>query len=103
VLLSPRMSGTNTPLKIYSYLKSGKPVVATRLWTHTQVLDDRIAVLTEPDAHSFAQGILSLLASPEKRRRIADEAGRTASLKYGYGAYCEKLSGVLSAATGKGC
>ena len=28
-LVSPRLSGTNTPLKIYSYLKSGKPVVAT--------------------------------------------------------------------------
>lgn len=103
VLLSPRMSGTNTPLKIYSYLKSGKPVVATRLWTHTQVLDDRIAVLTEPDADSFARGILSLLENPEKRRRIADEAGRTASLKYGYSAYCKKLSGVLAAATGRAC
>src|SRR5262249_37067769 len=41
VLVSPRSRGTNTPLKIYQYLRSGRPIVATRLLTHTQVLDDR--------------------------------------------------------------
>ena len=29
VLVSPRSRGTNTPLKIYQYLRSGKPIVAT--------------------------------------------------------------------------
>ena len=38
VLVSPRSRGTNTPLKIYQYLRSGKAIVATRLLTHTQVL-----------------------------------------------------------------
>ena len=38
ILVSPRIRGTNTPLKIYSYLRSGKPIVATDLLTHTQVL-----------------------------------------------------------------
>ena len=46
VLVSPRSRGTNTPLKIYQYLRSGKPIVATRLLTHTQVLDDETAILT---------------------------------------------------------
>ena len=41
VLVSPRSRGTNTPLKIYQYLRSGKPIVATRLLTHTQVLERR--------------------------------------------------------------
>ena len=39
VLVSPRKSGINTPLKIYSYLRSGRPIVATNLITHTQVLN----------------------------------------------------------------
>ena len=47
VLVSPRSRGTNTPLKIYQYLRSGKPIVATRLLTHTQVLSDDTAILTE--------------------------------------------------------
>ena len=50
VLVSPRSLGTNTPLKIYQYLRSGRPIVATRLLTHTQVLDDEVAILTEPTA-----------------------------------------------------
>lgn len=35
VLVSPRCKGTNTPMKVFSYLESGTPVVATRLPTHT--------------------------------------------------------------------
>src|SRR5262249_55777671 len=46
VLASPRSRGTNTPLKIYQYLRSGKAIVATRLLTHTQVLGDQTAILT---------------------------------------------------------
>src|SRR5262249_8743488 len=40
MLVSPRSRGTNTPLKIYQYLRAGRPIVATRLLTHTQVLSD---------------------------------------------------------------
>jgi glycosyltransferase involved in cell wall biosynthesis len=69
VLVSPRMSGTNTPLKIYSFLKSGKPLVATRLYTHTQVLDDTISVLVEPTPEAMAAGLDFALTDPEARRR----------------------------------
>ncbi len=62
VLVSPRISGTNTPLKIYSYLKSGKPLVATKLWTHTQVLNDDIAILVEPSEEGMAKGIEKALS-----------------------------------------
>ena len=73
VLVSPRSRGTNTPLKIYQYLRSGKPIVATRLLTHTQVLDDDTAILTGVSAAEFADGILSALENPGARggRRTA--------------------------------
>ena len=48
------ITGTNTPLKIYSYLRSGKPIVATNLLTHTQVLTPDIAKLVEPKPGPFA-------------------------------------------------
>lgn len=57
VLVSPRSHGTNIPLKIYAYLKSGVPVVATNLYTHTQTLTPEIAVLVEPRADALAKGI----------------------------------------------
>jgi glycosyltransferase involved in cell wall biosynthesis len=57
VLVSPRIRGTNIPLKIYSYLRSGVPVVATDLYTHTQSLSADIAVLAEPEPGPFADAI----------------------------------------------
>ena len=51
VLVWPRTSGTNTPLKIYSYLRSGRPIVATDLRTHTQVLNSDTALLVPPEAN----------------------------------------------------
>jgi glycosyltransferase involved in cell wall biosynthesis len=59
VLVSPRSLGTNTPLKIYQYLRSGRPIVATRLLTHTQVLNDEVSFLTAATPEGFAAGILA--------------------------------------------
>ena len=57
ILVSPRTRGTNIPLKIYQYLKSGKPVVATRLLTHTQTLTPDITFLPEPEPQAFAKAM----------------------------------------------
>jgi glycosyltransferase involved in cell wall biosynthesis len=90
ILVSPRSRGKNTPLKIYSYLRAGKPIVATRLLTHTQVLDDDIAMLTETDPEAFAEGIVRLLREPEMAARLGDNARRRAEKKYSYEKYLEK-------------
>jgi glycosyltransferase involved in cell wall biosynthesis len=87
VLVSPRSTGTNTPLKIYQYLRSGRPIVATRLLTHTQVLDDEVAVLTSATAEAFGAGILTVLADPARARSIAGQARELATTKYSYEAY----------------
>src|SRR5207248_10815360 len=74
VLVSPRSLGTNTPLKIYQYLRAGRPIVATRLLTHTQVLDDAIAFLTAPTAEGFGAGILAAIGDPERARALGARA-----------------------------
>ena len=76
ILVSPRTKGNNTPMKIYSYLDSGKPVLATRLPTHTQVLDEDISLLVDPDPLSMAAGLQSLLESPELQQQLAQRAQR---------------------------
>lgn len=91
VLVSPRREGTNTPLKIYSYLRSGKPIVATDLITHTQVLNSEIAILTEPNAASFGSGILKALQSPEVAGMV-ERARQVAEEKYSYQEYINKTS-----------
>jgi glycosyltransferase involved in cell wall biosynthesis len=90
VLVSPRSRGTNTPLKIYQYLRSGRPIVATRLRTHTQVLDDETAILTGATPREFAAGILAALADPAASRRIGERARTLAEEKYSYEAYLER-------------
>lgn len=97
VLVSPRLSGTNTPLKIYSFLKLGKPIVATNLWTHTQVLSPRLAVLAEPNPDSLADAIRFALESEEARRR-ARAAKEWADREYTVSRYLERMSRVLDLA-----
>ena len=91
VLVSPRKSGTNTPLKIYSYLRSGKPIVATNLVTHTQVLTPEISVLTEPNAEAFGDGIIQALEDPETSAMV-ERARRVAEEKYSYKEYITKTA-----------
>jgi glycosyltransferase involved in cell wall biosynthesis len=87
LLVSPRSTGTNTPLKIYQYLRSGRAIVATRLLTHTQVLDDTVAILTPPDPAGFAGGILDGLNQPDRARALGAAARELAETKYSYEAY----------------
>jgi glycosyltransferase involved in cell wall biosynthesis len=90
VLVSPRSTGTNTPLKIYQYLRSGRPIVATRLLTHTQVLDDEVAVLTPATPQGFADGILRAANDPSLGRAIGVRARMLAETKYSYEAYLNR-------------
>ena len=92
LLVSPRIRGTNTPLKIYSYLRSGKPIVATNLLTHTQVLDPRIAKLADPNAESFAAAVLDLLDRPDERARLSAAARTVAQEKYSRESYLKRTA-----------
>jgi len=97
VLVSPRTEGTNTPLKIYSYLNTGKPIVATRLLTHTQVLCDETAELVETDAAAFAAGIVRLLDDPERAREISQAARELGEHRYGIERYERQVREVIQA------
>jgi glycosyltransferase involved in cell wall biosynthesis len=101
VLVSPRSTGTNTPLKIYQYLRSGRPIVATRLLTHTQVLNDEVAILTAANAEGFAAGILMALTDPVHARAVGDRARELADTKYSYEAYLARTRQACAHLTGE--
>ena len=82
VLVSPRLHGQNTPMKLYSYLAAGKAVLATRIRSHTQVLSDDNALLVEPTPAAVARGLDVLLRSPLLRERLALAARRLATTRY---------------------
>ena len=96
VLVSPRSTGTNTPLKIYQYLRAGRPIVATRLLTHTQVLDDTVSILVDPTPAGLAGGILKALSDPTDARALGGRARELAETKYSYDAYLAKTRLVMS-------
>jgi glycosyltransferase involved in cell wall biosynthesis len=97
VLVSPRSRGTNTPLKIYQYLRAGRPIVATRLLTHTQVLDDDTAILTDVSADRFADGILIALEDRARADAVSLGARRLAETRYSYEAYLERTRRACAA------
>jgi glycosyltransferase involved in cell wall biosynthesis len=84
-------------LKIYQYLRSGKPIVATRLLTHTQVLGDRTAFLTGATPQAFADGILAALNDPDRAETIGRQARELAETKYSYEAYLERTRQACAA------
>lgn len=95
ILVSPRLKGTNTPLKIYEYMASGVPIVATNLRTHTQELDDNCAFLQKPDPEDFAKGILKCLKYREEAKNRAKNAYIKYSMRYGETIYKQKLERII--------
>jgi glycosyltransferase involved in cell wall biosynthesis len=75
VLLSPRLQGVNTPLKLLDYLKSRHAVIATDTEANRLILSSETALIVDANSEAFAEGLCRLAADPELRRRLG-EAGR---------------------------
>jgi len=82
ILVSPRTKGGNTPLKIYSYMAAGKAILATRLSSHTQVLDDTTAYLVGLRAEDLAEGLTRLSEDSDTRERLGQAAEELVSREY---------------------
>ena len=100
LLVSPRSTGTNTPLKIYQYLRSGRPIIATRLRTHTQVLSEETAFLAAPNPADFAEAILRALGDPAAAHAVGQRARALAEAKYSDAAFIAKTRAAVSALVG---
>jgi glycosyltransferase involved in cell wall biosynthesis len=97
VLASPRVKGENTPFKVYTYLASGKPIVATRIATHTQLLDDSIAFLAEPSPGTFAAALRQALEQPADAAARADRGYALVAREYSTARYREKIAAAYEA------
>jgi glycosyltransferase involved in cell wall biosynthesis len=94
VLVSPRAQGENPPLKIYPYMQSGRVTVATRMPSHTQVLDDGCAILVPVTPEGLAGGILRAFRDPAAAARLAAEAKRRAATLYSLDSFRAKARGM---------
>jgi glycosyltransferase involved in cell wall biosynthesis len=78
LLVSSRSTGNNVPLKVYTYLASGRLLVATNIPSHTQVLNVGNCLLADPEPKALARTLYrGLVELPEEeRQRLAAEARR---------------------------
>lgn len=95
ILLSPRSDGTNTPLKIYEQLASKKPIVATKIYSHTQVLTDDVSFLVEPNPQNMAEGILLAIDDKNLSKQKAENALKLYEKEYSRKVYTSKLKKLL--------
>ena len=91
VLVSPRCRGQNTPFKIYTYLASGKPTVATRIEAHTQVLHDGIAWLVDATPQALAAGVRQVLSDRSAARERGERGRAYAEREFGLDAFRERV------------
>jgi glycosyltransferase involved in cell wall biosynthesis len=96
VLVSPRLKGTNTPMKIYSYMDSGRAVLATDLLTHTQVLDRTTAKLAPPEPAAFGSALAQLLNHPEECEQLAENARCTVASRHSLAAFHAAVTELLA-------
>ena len=96
ILVSPRTQGENTPMKIYSYLHSGRAVLATRLPTHTQVMNDEMAMLADPDPASFAAAMEKLLQDESLRMELAARARSYIEAEHSYEAFRARVHALYA-------
>ena len=94
ILASPRTKGNNTPMKIYSYLHSGKVVIATNLPTHTQVMDKTVSMLAEPNSEDFGNKLLELLENKNLRENLGNAAFQLAEEKYTFKVFERDLNSL---------
>jgi glycosyltransferase involved in cell wall biosynthesis len=99
-LVLPRMGGGNIPLKLYDYMASGKPIVATRQAGSQALLDDTRAFICEPDAGSLAEAMVKACNSPRKAAAVAQESAQFARRNFGWNPFVEFVGNTYSTAIG---
>ena len=91
VCISPRSSGDNTPLKIYQILESGVPLVATKILSHTQVLNDESCVLSGTSSTELADALLFAVRNPDRMKQLGRQAQAWYEKYYSRDIYTEKM------------
>jgi glycosyltransferase involved in cell wall biosynthesis len=96
ILLSPRISGTNTPLKLLDYLKAGRCILATDNEANRQILDEASAYFVQTDVGSFAAGISALANDMALREKLASKGTALISDVYSYEQFKRRLGLVYN-------
>lgn len=95
ILISTRIIGNNPPLKIYDYLGAGKPIIATNIIAHTQILNSDTAALVDPAPQAIVNGIMRILEDPTYAKRLARSSRKFFKDKYNTADKLERIKQFL--------
>ena len=84
-------------MKIYSYLDSGKPVLATRLPTHTQVLTPEVAHLIDPFPEAWGRALADIPVRADENRRLTEKARALVRAHHSRDAFQARARSIYSA------
>ena len=94
ILLAPRKSGINSPLKILDYFKAGAAIVATNTTANQRLLNSENAKLSEFSAEAFSEAINELAASKKQREKLGKNAYALYLQTYNFSEYSKQLNVV---------
>jgi glycosyltransferase involved in cell wall biosynthesis len=102
LLVLPRVGPDNIPLKLYDYMASGIPIVATRQSGHDGILNEQRAYLCGPTAKSMADAIVQACTHPDEAALRAGAALNFAQQHFGWHGFVEFIRGVYITAMAGG-
>jgi glycosyltransferase involved in cell wall biosynthesis len=91
ILLAPRKSGINSPLKILDYFKAGGAIIATDTVANRRLLNEKNAVMCEFNIECFSKVTSSLVNAPEKRKTLGREAYKLYQSTYNFTTFKHKI------------
>lgn len=100
LLLSPRVAGVNTPLKLLDYLKAGQAIVATDHEANRLILDATTARLTPVTPDGFAEGIAALAKDPALRATLVRHSAELIRTTYNFEAFRKGLADCYATVLG---
>ncbi len=103
ILLSPRISGVNTPLKVLDYLKAGRAIVASDRPSNRLLLDDDTAVFASATPPTYAEAIVSLLQNEDKRNILGRNCRRLYEKSYTFENHRLRLQKCYDSLGGNEC
>ncbi|MDP9084847.1 MAG: glycosyltransferase [Pseudomonadota bacterium] len=80
-LVLPRVAADNVPLKLFDYMASGTPIIATRGPAHEPLLDESRAFMSDPTVEALSVALVDACASRERSAALG-RAARSYATKY---------------------
>ncbi|HMO50788.1 MAG TPA: glycosyltransferase [Kiritimatiellia bacterium] len=98
ILLSTRISGLNSPLKLLDYLKTGRAIAATDVPANHTILTGETAVFAPPTPDAYAGLIVDLTRDANHRHQLGAAGRRIYEDNYTFRHHQERLRACYEAA-----